>query len=394
MAAASRTGIFPPGRPDFALLALTAVLTITGLVAVYSASFVIGLADFGDPHYYIIRQGAWAMLGVFLMVAAMRTDYRLYKTWAVPIMVVTIGMLIAVLVIGVEGGGAQRWLGVGELTIQPGEFAKLTVILYIAAWLSSKGDKVRSFEHGLMPFVIIIGLVGFLIMMQPSLGTTAIILAVTVTMFWVAGASIVQMAALGAAGIGAIATLATVAGYRADRLTAFFDADGDPMGNGFQTLQALIAMGNGGIDGLGLGASRSKFFYVPASHTDGIFAIIGEELGFIATAAVLGLYIILMVRGYQVARRAQDDFGTLVATGITTWIAVQALLNIGGITRVIPLTGVPLPFLSFGGNALAAVLLAMGVLISISRYGEQRHPHPEDDGSHHHRLGVVRRHRR
>jgi cell division protein FtsW len=287
-------------------------------------------------------------------------------------MVLTIGALLAVLVVGVEGGGARRWLGVGELTVQPAEFAKLAVIIYLAAWLASKGDSVRSLEHGLMPFVIIIGAVSVLIMLQPNLGTTVIILAITVTMFWVAGASFLQMLALGVTGLGSLAVLATMAGYRADRLSAFFSAETDPLGNGFQTLQSLIAIGNGGIHGLGLGASRAKFFYIPESHTDGVFAIIGEEMGLLATIPILLLYMILMVRGFQVARRARDEFGQLIATGITTWITVQALLNIGGITRVIPLTGVPLPFLSYGSNALAAVLLAMGVLISISRYGNDR----------------------
>ena len=348
------------------------MLTITGLVAVYSASFVIGLARFGDSNHYILRQAIWAVIGTVLLLAAMRTDYRLYRRWAVPIMVVTIGMLLAVLLIGIEGGGAKRWIGAGELTIQPSEFAKLTVIIYLAAWLSGKGDALRSFEHGMVPFVIIIGLVGGLIMLEPNLGTTLIILIITVTMFWVAGASVKQMVGLAAAGFLCIALLATVEGYRMDRLTSFFDAELDPLGHGFQTLQSLIALGNGGATGLGLGASRGKFFYVPESHTDGIFAIIGEEMGIVATGAIVLLYVLLMVRGYQVARRARDDFGTLIATGITTWIAVQAMLNLGGITRVIPLTGVPLPFISFGSNALASLLLAMGVLISISRYGADR----------------------
>ena len=358
------------GRPDYALLALTAVLVITGLVAVYSASFVIALARFGDPHYYIIRQLIWAGLGLVLMVAAIRTDYHRYQPYAVPIMAVTILALAAVLVIGVSGNGAQRWLGVGQFTVQPAEFAKLTVIIYLAAWLQSKGDQVRSWDQGLIPFVIIIGLVGALIMLEPSLGTTMIILVITVTMFWVAGASIQQMFALAAAGIACVAFLATVEGYRADRLTGFFHADQDPTGHSFQTLQAVMAMGNGGISGLGLGASRAKFFDIPESHTDGVFAIIGEELGLLAACAVLFLFLVLMFRGYQIARRSKDDFGTLIATGITTWIMAQALLNIGGITRTVPLTGVPLPFLSFGGNALAAVMLGMGVLINISRFSD------------------------
>ena len=342
------------------------------MVAVYSSSFVIALAKFGDPYYFVVRQAIWGAMGVILLVALARTDYRRLRPLAVPIMVLTIAALLAVLVVGVEGGGARRWLGVGELTVQPAEFAKLAVIIYLAAWLASKGDSVRSLEHGLMPFVIIIGAVSVLIMLQPNLGTTVIILAITVTMFWVAGASFLQMLALGVTGLGSLAVLATMAGYRADRLSAFFSAETDPLGNGFQTLQSLIAIGNGGLHGLGLGASRAKFFYIPESHTDGVFAIIGEEMGLLATIPILLLYMILMFRGFQVARRARDDFGQLIATGITTWITVQALLNIGGITRVIPLTGVPLPFLSYGSNALAAVLLAMGVLISISRYGNDR----------------------
>jgi cell division protein FtsW len=376
------------------------VLTITGLVVVYSASFVISLAETatattpGTPYYYIVRQAAWAVLGVILMVIAMRTDYHIYRTLAVPIMLVTIGMLVAVLVVGVEGGGAKRWLGVGEFTIQPSEFAKMAVIIYLAAWLVGKGDRLRSFEGGLIPFVVIIGSIGLLVMLQPNLGTTLVILAITVTMFFVAGASILQMLALGTTGIGCIFVLATVAGYRMERLTAYLHAETDPLGNGFQTLQALIALGNGGITGLGLGASRGKFFYVPESHTDGVFAILGEELGIVATSAVLLLYMILMFRGYQIARRARDDFGMLIATGVTTWITAQALINIGGITRVIPLTGVPLPFLSYGGNALASVLLAIGVLISVSRYGTDRGGYMEREPTPVPRGQIVRRTRR
>ena len=390
MTARTASTNWTPGRPDYALLALTAVLTITGLVAVYSASFVIGLARFGDSRYYIFRQLIWAVLGVSLMLLAMRIDYRRYRPLAIPIIIATMAALIAVLVVGVEGGGARRWLGVGELTVQPAEFAKLTTIIYLAAWLDNKGDSLRSFEHGLVPFVIIIGFLSMLIILEPNLGTAFIILIITVTMFWVAGAAFVQMCALGGAGTLAMVMLATMAGYRADRLTSYFSAEKDPAGNGFQTLQSLIAIGNGGIEGLGLGASRAKFFYIPESHTDGVFAIVGEELGLIATASVLLLFMILMFRGYQVANRSRDRFGQLIATGITTWITVQALLNMGGITRVIPLTGVPLPFFSYGGSALAATLAAVGVLVSVSRFGGE--PPPASESAEPRR--VVRRRRR
>jgi cell division protein FtsW len=363
-------------------VAIATVLTIVGLVVVYSASFVIGLARFGNPQYYILRQLMWAGGGTLLMVVAARTDYRHYHRHAVVLMLGTIVVLIAVLAIGTEANGAKRWIGAGAFTIQPAEYAKLTVTIYLAAWLVAKGDNLRTLEYGLLPFVIIIALVGALIMAQPSLGTTLIILAITVTMFWVAGASVRQMLALLLAGGVAIFLLATVAGYRMDRVMTFV-TDADPQGNGFQTRQALLALGNGGFDGLGLGASRGKFFYIPESHTDGVFAILGEELGIIGAGAVLVLYLALMVRGFQIARRCPDDFGMLVATGITTWITVQAFLNIGGITSILPLTGVPLPFLSFGGNALAACMLAMGVLISISRYSNVRDEEPPG--------GIVRR---
>ncbi len=352
------------------------MLTIVGLVAVYSASFVIALARFGDPRYYIMRQGLWAVGGVVLLIAAMNFDYRHYQNRLISVVIMgsTIVALIAVLVIGANGGGAQRWIAFGPVTIQPSEFAKMTVILYLAAWLAGKGSSLTSWEEGFFPFVLIIGSVSALIMLQPNLGTTLIIVMITVTMFYVAGASFAQMATLIVTGFFVFLLLALVEGYRSDRISTFLHPGDDNLGKGFQTLQTLIAIGNGGVTGLGLGASRAKFFYIPESHTDGIFAIIGEETGFIAAAAVLILFMLLMFRGYQIARRTEDKFGQLIATGITTWITVQALLNIGGITRVIPLTGVPLPFLSFGGNALAAVMLAMGVLISVARWGGATSP--------------------
>ncbi len=369
MAALSRpTQWREAGAPDFWLVALTLLLTVVGIVAVYSSSFVIALADFGDPYYYVIRQIIWAAIGGIGLILISRLDYRRLRPLAVPVMLVTIVLLIVVLLIGLTGNGAQRWIGAGPVTLQPAEFAKLSVIIYLAAWLAGRGERVRTFEHGLIPFLIIVGIVGGLIMLQPNLGTTLIILAITMTMFWVGGASIRHISLLAVLGVGVVFALALLSGYRSDRITTFLHPGSDSGGSGFQTLQSLIAIGNGGIHGLGLGASRAKFFYIPESHTDGVFAIIGEELGLLATVTLIILFVTLMYRGFQLARRTEDEFGRLLATGITTWIAVQALLNIGGITSIIPLTGVPLPFLSYGSNALTAVLLAMGILISISRY--------------------------
>ena len=348
------------------------MLTLTGLVTVYSASFVIGLAQFSDSNHYIIRQAMWAVLAAALLIAAMRLDYHLLRRLAVPFMGLTLALLLFTLIAGTEAGGAQRWLTFGGFSLQPAEFTKLSVIIYLAAWLTSRGENLRSFEHGLLPFIVIISAIGLLLMLQPDLGTTGIIIVITITMFWAAGATFLQMSALLLAGGIAVVGLTLIEGYRLERLSTFLSAESDPLGSGFQTLQSLVALGNGGTTGLGLGASRGKFFYVPESHTDGIFAILGEELGLVATAAVVLLFVTLMLRGYQIARRAPDQFGFLLATGVTTWIATQAFVNIGGITRVIPLTGVPLPFLSYGGSALAATLLAVGVLASISRYTEAR----------------------
>ena len=357
------------------------MLTITGLVAVYSASFVIGLAQFSDSHHFIIRQAMWAVLGAVLLLAAMRFDYHMLRRLAVPFMALTLMLLLFTLIVGTEAGGAQRWLTFGGFSLQPAEFTKLSIIIYLAAWLNSRGDNLRSFEQGLLPFIVIISAIGLLLMLQPDLGTTGIIIVITITMFWAAGATFLQMSALFLSGGIAVVSLTLIEGYRLDRFSAFVNAEADPLGNGFQTLQAMIALGNGGPTGLGLGASRGKFFYVPESHTDGIFAILGEELGLVATSAVVILFVTLMLKGYQIARRAPDQFGFLLATGITTWIAAQAFLNIGGITRVIPLTGVPLPFLSYGGSALAAVLLAAGVLASISRFTEEREAARERTGT-------------
>ena len=242
------------------MLALIAVLTVTGLVAVYSASFVIGLAQFSDSHHFIVRQALWAVMGGVLLLAATRLDYHMLRRFAFPLMGLTLVLLLFTLIIGTEAGGAQRWLTLGSFSLQPAEFTKLSVIIYLAAWLNSRGDNLRSFEHGLLPFIVIISAIGLLLMLQPDLGTTGIIIAITITMFWAAGATFLQMSALFLSGGIAVVSLTLIEGYRLDRLSAFLSAESDPLGSGFQTLQALIALGNGGATGLGLGASPSNIF--------------------------------------------------------------------------------------------------------------------------------------
>jgi cell division protein FtsW len=342
---------------------------VLGLIMVYSSSFALGQVEFGDANYFVVRQAMWAAMGIGMLVILMRFDYRRFRSISPLLMLGTIVMLVAVLVpgFGIERNGAQRWIYMGPLPpLQPSEFAKLALIVYVSAWLAAKGTDIRSFAMGFVPFVTMVGIVAGLILLEPDTGTAAVLVLTTVTLFYVAGASLTHLGAL--MGIGGVAAsfLILTSGYRADRLFAFIRAEDDPAGLGFQTLQLLIALGSGGVHGLGLGASRQKFFYIPGSHTDGIFAIIGEELGFIGAIGVLILFAVLIYRGFRVVLNARDDFGALLATGIICWISFQALINVGGITRAIPMTGIPMPFLSYGGSALAALLASIGILLSIS----------------------------
>ncbi len=341
-----------------------------GLLMVYSASFALGLLAFNDAHYFVVRQAMWAVIGIALLVTLMRTDYRWLRVVSPLLMLAAIVALVAVLVpgLGIERNGAQRWIGLGPLPpAQPSEFAKLALIVYVAAWLAGKKTNVRSFAFGFVPFVLMVGVVAGLVLVEPDTGTAVVLVLTTVTLFFIAGASITHLVAL--MGIGGVAAtlLILTSGYRADRLLVFIRAEDDPSGLGFQTLQLLIALGSGGIEGLGLGASRQKFFYIPGSHTDGVFAIVGEELGFIGAMAVLLIFAVLIIRSFRIMLRAEDEFGSLLATGIVCWIAYQGLINVGGITRAIPMTGIPMPFLSYGGSALAALLAAVGILLNISR---------------------------
>jgi cell division protein FtsW len=361
------------GSPDYVILGAVGVLVLLGVLAVYSSSFALGLLEFGDANYFVFRQVFFAIAGGAALLLLMKSDYRQLRALSPLLMLAAIIALTLVLVpgFGFERNGATRWIAVGGPIppLQPSEFAKLALIIYVSAWLAWRGDEVKQFWVGFFPFVFIVGIVAGLIMLQPDLGTTIVIVLTTLTLVYIAGASLTHVAAfICIAGVAAGLLVAT-GEYRIDRIIAFLRAEDDPAGRGFQTLQLLIALGSGGVDGLGLGASRQKFFYVPGAHTDGVFAIIGEELGFVGSAIVLLLFAVLMFRGFRVVLRARDDFGSLLAVGIVSWIGYQTIINIGGITRSMPLTGIPLPFLSYGGSALMTMLAAIGILLSISRYG-------------------------
>ena len=370
--AATETTRLRAGQPDSAILSLVVILVVLGLITVYSASFALGDLEYGNAYYFVARQALWAVIGVGLLIVLMRMDYRRLRSLSPLIMLAALLGLAAVLVpgIGVDRYGATRWIALGPLPpVQPSEFAKLALIIYVSAWLSSKQRNVRSFAAGFVPFVLMVGLVAGLVMAEPDMGTTVIIVLTTITLFFMAGGALTHLIALLSIGGVAASFLVLSGGYRMDRLFAFISPEADPSGRGFHILQLLIALGSGGVTGLGIGASRQKFFYVPSAHTDGVFAIIGEEMGFIGAVFVILLFAFLVYRGIRVMINAPDNFGALLAIGVTSWIGYQAIINIGGITRSIPMTGVPLPFLSFGGSALAATLAGIGILLSVSRYG-------------------------
>ena len=369
-----RTGAMPvAGVPDYVLLFTVLALVLLGLQAVYSASFVLALTVYDDALYFLKRQALWGALGLGLLAFTMRVPYRWWRLLSPLIMLVSVGLLAAVLVPGwgVERYGATRWLSLGPLPpVEPSEFAKLGLIVYVAAWLSSLRDKVTTWSSGALPFMLLVGLIGGLILLQPDMGTTVVFVLVTGSLFFLAGAAIRHFLLLGLVGglAGALAVLAE--SYRLDRWRAFMDPAADPQGIGFHVNQALLALGSGGPFGLGIGASRQKYFYIPGVQTDGVFAVIGEEIGFVGSVFVLSLLVVLALRCFRLVAGQDDRFASLLVAGVMLWLAFQTLVNLGGVTKVLPLTGVPLPFLSYGGSALATQLAAMGIVLNVSRYHE------------------------
>jgi cell division protein FtsW len=352
------------------LLAAAAMLIITGLLAVYTSSFAVGYHEYGDTNYFVGRQAIFGLLGVCALIFFMRMDYNRLRAWSVPMLLLAFVGLVFVLLpgVGVERNGATRWLILGPVSVQPSEFAKLAVIVYIAAWLASRGKEINQFSLGFVPFVLLLGIVGGLIMAEPDMGTTIIVFITASTLFFVAGAPLSHLALL--IGVSSVISYGVVMqrDYQLDRLALFVNPDSDPQGGGFQIIQLLTALGSGGPLGEGWGEGRQKFYYVPGAHTDGVFAILGEELGFFGLMAIMGLFAFFIYRAALVTIRSRDRFSMLLCVGVIAWISAQTLINIGGITRTIPLTGVPLPFLSYGGSSLIMLMAAVGVLLSVSRY--------------------------
>jgi len=357
-------------RPDYLLLASTIALLVLGTLMVYSASFVVAHNEFNDDAYFLVRQLIWIAAGLVGMLLAARIDYRRWRSLSLLIMFLCIGMLVLVLIpgVGTSSYGAVRWIKLGPVQIQPSEVAKLAMTLYLADWLARRGPIVGQFLKGLLPFAIIVGIVASLVAVQPDLGTTAIIIGVSACVFFVGGANLLHILVVGLAGaLAAAGLLAHLSGYQLDRVRAFLDPWSDIQGFGWHTAQGLIALGSGGVFGSGLGNGFQKFYWIPNAHTDAIYAIIGEELGFVGCLGVLGLFGVVAWRGFLIAWRGPDTFARLFATGLTCMLTVQTLVNIAVVTNSLPYTGVTLPLVSFGGSSTVISLIAIGLLLNISR---------------------------
>lgn len=361
--------------PDYGLLVVTLALLCIGIVMVYSASLVAGYTQYGDQAYFFQRQLMWSALGLVVMFLCMRLPYSFWRRLSLLGLLASLALLVAILIpgLGSQALGATRWIQIGGVKIgQPSELCKVTVVLYMADWLSRKGERVRDFTHGLVPFAVLLTFIVALVIKQPDMGTAIVIIGTAVSIFFVSGASLMQLIPVGAAGIGGLALLAFSSGYRHGRINAFLDPWQDPSNTGYHIVQSLIAIGTGGVHGVGLGVSRQKFGLLPFPYTDSIFAVIGEELGLIGCVFVLILFLLLAYRGLRTARMAPDAFGSLLAMGISFQMAMQAFLNIAVTTSTVPFTGITLPLVSYGGSSMLVSFAAMGILLNISKYSRDQ----------------------
>jgi len=352
-------------RTDHALLVAVIVLVVWGLLMVYSATFMIAI----HPAFYLQKQMLWAALGFGLLLFFYRLDYRVLRRLALPIMGLAVLLLIAVLVWS-QGQETHIWFLGGS--VQPSEFAKLAFIIYIAAWLASKGDRIRDITYGLVPFAILLGTVTGLVLMQPDIGTAMLIVATAVSMFFISGAEMVQLLIGFFFAAPILYLVISTSQVAQERLSVFFNLGSDLQGLDLQLANVLSAIRLGGITGRGLGAGTQKLYPPFVHHTDTVLSVIGEELGMLGCLAIIGLFLWVAYRGFVIAYKAPDTFGTLLAFGVTSWIIYQATIHIGGNTATLPFTGITLPFVSYGGSSLVMCLAGAGVLLSISRLGTDR----------------------
>lgn len=348
---------------DWHLPVLVVVLVVFGVLMVFDSSSVSAVTEFGNKYFYVKEQLKGVVLGFLGLIFAAFFDYRRYYKLSLPFLLLCLLLLVAVFIpgFGVHALGANRWLNFGFFILQPSELTKLAMTMYLAAWLSQK-EKSR-----LMAFLLLIGLVVGLIVLEPDLGTAIVLISTSILIYFVSGAPLKHFLALVPIVVTGIVGLAVTSPYRFQRVMTFLNPSNDPLGASYHVRQILISLGSGGIWGLGLGKSRQKFSYLPEASTDSIFAIIAEELGFIGSVCLILLFVYLIYRGFLIAKAAPDNFGRLLSFGIISWFSLQIIVNLSSMVALSPLTGIPLPFISYGSSSLAVELLAVGILINVQR---------------------------
>ncbi|MBU1132382.1 putative lipid II flippase FtsW [Patescibacteria group bacterium] len=361
--------------PDYVLIAAFGLLVFLGIIILSSAGAAIGYQKFSDSYYLVKHQIFYGLLpGIALFFLFSKINYQIWKKLTLPLLVISILLLIIVFIpgIGAEYGTAKSWINLGNFSFQPAELVKLTFLLYLATWLEKRGIfGVKDFYSGFLPFLFLIGVISILMLLQPDMGTLTIIIFMCISVFFASGAKFKHVASLLMAGALAIYLLIVKSPYRAARLTTFLHPELDPQGIGYHINQAFLAIGSGGFFGRGFGHSRQKFLYLPEVTGDSIFAVMAEELGFFLCLLIVGLYILIFLRGLNIAKKSPDQFGKLIVIGVLSWITFQSFFNISSMLGLLPMTGVPLPFISYGGSALAVGMAAFGIVTNISKQTQE-----------------------
>lgn len=351
-------------RMDRWLFIIIGLVSLFGILMVYDSSVAIAIRDFSDQYYFAREQVRGLIIGLGVLLLFSRIDYRRWYPLALPMLLVTLLLLLAVFLpgVGVRALGAHRWIRIGSLVVQPAEFAKLSLLIYLSAWLS-RPEKGR-----FLAFLLLVGMVFGLVMIEPDMGTSLIIFSTALFLYILSGAPLGHIAFLFPLAIAGIIILGVASPYRFARITTFLHPQSDPQGASYHIRQVLMGLGSGGVFGVGIGKSRQKYTYLPEANTDSIFAVIGEEVGFIGTSLFITLFLFLIWRCFRIARMTIDPFGKLLAAGVGSWLGIQTSINLGAMVALVPLTGVPLPLISYGGSGLVITLAALGIVLSISRY--------------------------
>jgi len=357
------------GESDKTLLVVVGVIVVFGLVMLSSASSVIAYNTYDDSYYLLKHQLFGLGLGLVAFWFFSQVDYHIWRQYALWMLITSVGLLLLVFIPGLAGewGTSRSWINVFGFSLQPSEFVKITFLFYLAAWLEGRKKKLAEISRGLGPFVVILGAIALLLILQPDMGTLTIIALASLAVYFIGGGGIKHLVVLVLLGLVALVIMINIYPYQANRFKCLLDPSFSKQEICYQINQSLIAVGSGGFWGRGLGASRQKFSYLPQAQNDAIFPIISEETGFIFSTGLILLYLVLFLKGVSIAKKAPDDFGKILAVGIVSWITLQALINIGGMVNIMPMTGVPLPMVSYGGSAMLAALASVGTLANISR---------------------------